>query len=73
MTKWNRIIYWVSTVWLALGLTSTAAIQIFKLKTDGPGGVENVFHMGFPRIYSPCLACGRCLGVVTLLVQDRHS
>ena len=68
MTKRNRIIYWVSTVWLALGLTSTAAIQIFKLKTDGPGGVENVVHMGFPPDMLTLLGVWKILGVVALLV-----
>ncbi len=38
--KRNRIIYWIATVWLAVGLLSTAIIQIFKIQTEGAGGVQ---------------------------------
>lgn len=68
MSKRNKIIYWVSTLWLALGLTSTAVIQIFKLKTDGPGGIENVVHLGFPTDMLTLLGVWKILGVIALLV-----
>ena len=64
----RRGIYWVATVWLALGLTSTAIIQIFQLKTAGPGGVENVVHMGFPTDMLILLGVWKILGVIALLV-----
>lgn len=28
MTKTNKIIYWVSTLWLALGMTSSGIVQL---------------------------------------------
>ena len=68
MKKRTRIIYWVATIWLALGLTSTAVIQIFQLKTNGPGGVENVIHMGFPTDMLVLLGVWKVLGVVALLL-----
>ncbi len=34
MTKRNKIIYWVATVWLALGMLSTAIVQLLKMKEE---------------------------------------
>ena len=34
MTKRNKIIYWVSTLWLALGMTSTGVVQFIKMKEE---------------------------------------
>jgi hypothetical protein len=68
MSKRNGIIYWVATVWLALGLTSTAVVQIFQLKTNGPGSLENVVHMGFPADILLLLGVWKLLGVVALLI-----
>ncbi|HET6990356.1 MAG TPA: DoxX family protein, partial [Bacteroidia bacterium] len=39
MTKRNKIIYWISTSWLALGMLSTGAAQLFRVKT-GPSGLD---------------------------------
>lgn len=66
--KRNKIIYWVATIWLALGLTSTAVVQLFQLKTDGPGSLENVVHMGFPAEVLLLLGVWKLLGVVALLM-----
>ena len=35
MTKRNKIIYWISTIWLALGMLSTGTLQLFKVKAEG--------------------------------------
>ena len=35
MTKRNKIIYCVSTLWLALGMASTGTLQLFKAKAEG--------------------------------------
>ena len=55
MTKRNRIIYWISTVWLALGMLSTGAVQLFRLKAD----VDQITQLGYPVYLLTILA--RCL------------
>ena len=35
MTKRNKIIYWIATIWLALGMLSTGIVQLFKMEEDG--------------------------------------
>ncbi len=44
MTKRNKIIYWISTIWLALGMLSTGIVQLFKMK-EGQGWSRYVLHI----------------------------
>ena len=67
MTKRNKIIYWVSTLWLALGMVSTGAVQLFKAK-EGAGGLDNITHLGYPVYILTILGVWKVLGVVALLV-----
>jgi hypothetical protein len=32
MKKRDKIIYWIATIWLALGMLSTGIVQLFKAK-----------------------------------------
>ena len=66
MTRTNKIIYWVSTLWLALGMVSTGAVQLFKAKA-GQGGVEMIQHLGYPVYLLTLLGIWKILGVVAVL------
>ena len=67
MAKRNKIIYWIATIWLALGMLSTAAVQLFKVK-EGQGGVDMVTHLGYPVYLVTLLAIWKILGVVAVLI-----
>ncbi|MDB5109977.1 MAG: DoxX family protein [Mucilaginibacter sp.] len=67
MTKRNKIIYWISTIWLALGMVSTGAVQLFKAKT-GAGGVESITHLGYPIYFLTIIGVWKIMGVVALLI-----
>jgi hypothetical protein len=67
MTKRNKIFYWIATIWLALGMLSTGAVQLFKVKT-GAGGVDNITHLGYPIYFITILAIWKILGVITVLI-----
>src|SRR5882762_7446366 len=67
MTKRNKIIYWIATVWLALGISSTGAVQLFKAK-EGQGGVDMITHLGYPVYLLTILGIWKILGVVALLI-----
>jgi len=71
MKKRDKIIYWIATVWLSLGLVSTAIIQIFGIKTEGAGGGQNVDHLGYPDYILPLLGIWKILAVVALLSPKR--
>ena len=67
MTKRNKIIFWVSTLWLALGMVATGAVQLLKTK-EGQGGADMIEHLGYPPYVSTMLGVCKLLGVVLLLV-----
>jgi DoxX-like family len=67
MTKRNKIIYWIVTIWLALGMVSTGAVQLLKEKT-GTGGVDMVTHLGYPVYFITILGIWKILGAVTVLI-----
>ncbi|MEJ7646993.1 MAG: DoxX family protein [Chryseolinea sp.] len=64
MTKRNKIIYWISTVWLALGMASTGAVQLIKMKEE----VEMMRHLGYPQYFLTILGIWKILGVVVILI-----
>jgi len=67
MSKRNKIIYWIATIWLALGMVSTGAVQLFKTK-EGQGGVDMITHLGYPVYLLTILGICKILGVVALLI-----
>lgn len=67
MSKTNKIIYWVATIWLALGIVSTGLVQLFRGQA-GQGGLEMVTHLGYPAYILTILGIWKMLGVVALLV-----
>jgi hypothetical protein len=67
MTKRNKIIYWIATLWLALGMLSTAAVQLLKGKA-GSGGADSIAHLGYPVYILAMLGAWKVLGVVAVLI-----
>jgi uncharacterized membrane protein YphA (DoxX/SURF4 family) len=67
MTKTTKIIYWIATVWLALGMISTAVAQLFK-SAGGQGGAEMLTHLGYPVYLLTLLGIWKLLGSVVVLI-----
>jgi len=71
MTKRNKIIYWISTVWLALGMLATGTLQLLKVNAEGalaPPGVFGITRLGYPVYLLTILGVWKILGVVALLI-----
>ena len=68
MSKRNKIIYWIATIWLCLGMVSTAVIQLFRVQAGGPGTEENLIHLGYPAYILTLLGIWKILGVVAFLI-----
>ena len=71
MTKRNKIIYWISTIWLALGMLSTGTLQLFRANAEGalaPPGVYGITHLGYPVYFLTILGVWKILGVVAVLI-----
>ena len=64
MTKINKTIYWVSTVWLALGMVSTGIVQIIKMKEEA----DNFSNLGYPTYLMTLLGVWKILGVIAVLI-----
>ncbi len=64
MTKRNNIIYWIATVWLALGMTSTGIVQVIKMKEEA----DMITKLGYPLYFLTILGIWKLLGVVAVLV-----
>lgn len=71
MTKRNKIIYWISTIWLALGMLATGTLQLFKVQAEGalaPPGVWGITQLGYPIYFLTILGVWKILGVVAMLI-----
>ena len=64
MTKRNKIIYWVATLWLALGMTATGIVQILQVKEE----VDMMAHLGYPLYFMVILGVWKLLGVIAILI-----
>jgi uncharacterized membrane protein len=64
MTKRNKIIYWIATIWLALGMTATGISQLIKMDKE----VENFSNLGYPSYLMTIIGVWKILGVITVLV-----
>lgn len=71
MTKRNKIIYWISTVWLALGMVSTGLVQLFRVNAEGalaPPGVWGITKLGYPVYFLTLLGVWKLLGAAAVLI-----
>lgn len=64
MTKRNKIIYWIATIWLSLGMTSTGIVQLMKIKEEA----EMMERLGYPLYFLTILGIWKLLGVVAILI-----
>lgn len=62
--KRNKIIYWIATVWLALGMLSTGIVQLIKMKEE----VDMMTHLGYPVYLLTLLGIWKVLGVAAILI-----
>jgi uncharacterized membrane protein YphA (DoxX/SURF4 family) len=64
MTKRNKIIYWVSTLWLSLGMASTGIVQVLNMKAE----TEFIIRLGYPAYFLTLLGSWKLLGVIAVLI-----
>lgn len=64
MKKRNKIIYWIATIWLSLGMLSTGIVQLLKVEEE----VDMMTHLGYPVYFLTILGVWKILGVITVLI-----
>lgn len=67
MPKLHKIIYWVATLWLALGMISTGIVQLMG-QHEGSGGLDSITRLGYPTYLLGMLGMGKLLGTIVVLV-----
>ena len=71
MQKRNKIIYWIATIWLSLGMFSTGMVQVLHVESEGalaPPGVWGIKQLGYPVYFLTLLGIWKILGVVAVLI-----
>ena len=64
MKKRNKIIYWISTIWLALGMASTGMVQLLMINDER----VMMTALGYPLYFLTLLGTWKLLGVVAILI-----
>ena len=64
MSKRNKIIYWIATLWLSLGMVSTGLVQLLKRKEE----IDLMSRLGYPDYFLAILGVWKILGVVAILI-----
>jgi uncharacterized membrane protein YphA (DoxX/SURF4 family) len=64
MKKRDKIIYWIATLWLSLGMISTGIVQLIKMKDEA----DLFTRLGYPAYLLTILGVWKLLGVVAVLI-----
>jgi uncharacterized membrane protein YphA (DoxX/SURF4 family) len=64
MKKRDKIIYWVSTIWLALAMVASGLQQLFHTK----GFVDIMTHLSYPLYFMYILGVWKLLGAIVILI-----
>ncbi|MDR4891881.1 MULTISPECIES: DoxX family protein [unclassified Chryseobacterium] len=65
--KRTKIIYWIFTLWMALGMGSTAIVQLMKNKDE----LANFTNLGYPSYLMTIIGVWKILGVIAILIPKR--
>jgi len=69
--KAGKIIYWIATIWLSLGMVSTGMVQLTKQVSEGavaPPGVWGITKLGYPVYFLTIIGAWKILGAIAVLV-----
>ena len=60
----KKIIYWIATIWLSLGMLSTGIVQLLKMDQD----IERMADLQYPVYLLTLLGVWKILGVIAVLI-----
>lgn len=63
MKKRDKIIYWVATIWLSLGMVSTGIVQLIQMEEE----VQKMNTLGYPAYFLTIIGVWKILGVIAVL------
>lgn len=62
--KTKKILYWITTIWLAFGMLSGGIMQLLTLDIE----IEMMNHLGYPVYFLAILGIWKIAGVIAILV-----
>ncbi|WP_236975172.1 DoxX family protein [Membranihabitans maritimus] len=62
--KMRKITYWITTIWLSLGMVSTGIVQLIQMEEE----VNMMNHLGYPTYLLTILGIWKVLGVFAILI-----
>lgn len=69
MNKINKIVYWIATIGLSLGMVSTGIVQLMKMKEE----TAFILQLGYPEYFLTIIGAWKLLGVVVILLPGFPS
>ena len=60
----KKIVYWVATIWLALGMLSTGIVQLLKMEQD----LDRMAELQYPVYLLTLLGIWKIGGVIAILI-----
>ncbi|RZF62495.1 DoxX family protein [Sphingobacterium corticibacterium] len=63
MKRRDKIIYWIATIWLSLGMVSTGIVQLIRMEEE----VEKMNELGYPVYFLTIIGVWKILGVIAVL------
>lgn len=67
----GKIVYWIATIWLALGMLATGILQLTKTEAEGavaPPGTWGISQLGYPVYFLTIIGVWKILGVIAMLI-----
>lgn len=64
MNKRNKIIYWIATIWLSLGMLSTGIVQLIQMDEE----VAKMKLLGYAPYFLSLIGVWKILGVIAILL-----
>lgn len=64
MKRRNKIIYWVATIWLSLGMLSTGIVQLIQMEEE----VQKMNTLGYPSYFLTIVGVWKILGVIAVII-----
>lgn len=62
--KRNKIIYWIATIWLSLGMVSTGIVQLIHMEEE----VQKMDSLGYQPYFLTIIGAWKILGVIAVLI-----
>ncbi len=62
--KAGKITYWLATIWLALGMSSSVVVLLLKVEAV----IDFILKLGYPYYFLTLLGIWKILGVIAVLI-----